>query len=182
MTADVSMTAVTNDPRRHDLDALRAFAMLLGIVLHGAMSFIPGAGVIWGVQDSQANPLFGVLLASIHGWRMPLFFLVSGFFTAMLWKKRGLRELLIHRFKRIFLPLVLAMLTVIPVMLAVGGYLRSQGAASALPSPQDGLDDSDNTTPGARPSVADINVWAVVATGDLDSLKSYLEGGGNVLA
>ncbi|MDG1896716.1 MAG: acyltransferase family protein, partial [Fuerstiella sp.] len=93
--------------RRHDLDALRGFAMLLGIFLHGAMSFIPGIGVIWGVQDSHSSGLYAILLASIHGWRMPLFFLVSGFFTAMLWKKRGLRALLVHRFKRIFLPMVL---------------------------------------------------------------------------
>ena len=37
----VSTTAVY--PRRHDLDALRAFAMLLGIALHGALSFMPVA-------------------------------------------------------------------------------------------------------------------------------------------
>ena len=39
-------------PRRHDLDALRAFAMFLGIVLHAGLSFAPG---IWMVQDSQQN-------------------------------------------------------------------------------------------------------------------------------
>ena len=35
--------------RYHDLDALRAFAMLLGIVLHGAISFFPMP--IWPAQD-----------------------------------------------------------------------------------------------------------------------------------
>ena len=72
--------------RRSDLDALRAFAMLLGIVLHGAISFVPGAGLIWGVQDSESSTAFTILMELIHGWRMPLFFLVSGFFTMMLWK------------------------------------------------------------------------------------------------
>ncbi|MEC8863920.1 MAG: acyltransferase family protein, partial [Planctomycetota bacterium] len=88
---------MTSNNRRYDLDALRAVAMLLGIVLHGAISFIPGAGMIWGVQDIESKPWFGVLNSSIHGWRMPLFFLVSGFFTAMLWKKRGIWALLKHR-------------------------------------------------------------------------------------
>ena len=51
---------------------------------------------------------------AIHGFRMPLFFLVSGFFTAMLWRTRGLRALLKQRTTRILLPLVLGGLTIIP--------------------------------------------------------------------
>ena len=69
--------------RRHDLDALRAFAMLLGIVLHGALAFIPGA---WAVTDASVEgdgTPFAWLTMAIHGFRMPVFFLMSGFFTAM---------------------------------------------------------------------------------------------------
>ncbi len=40
----------TNNARRHHLDALRALAMLLGIALHGALSFVEFP---WVVQDSQ---------------------------------------------------------------------------------------------------------------------------------
>ena len=36
--------------RYHDLDALRAFAMLLGIALHGFCSFFPLP--IWPAQDA----------------------------------------------------------------------------------------------------------------------------------
>ena len=163
--------------RRHDLDALRGFAMLLGIVLHAAMSFIPGMGVIWGVQDSQSSGLYAILLASIHGWRMPLFFLVSGFFTAMLWKKRGLRALLVHRFKRIFLPMVLAMLTIIPVMWVVSSYVRSQPASE---SAELVTDNADVEEPAEQRGAVDIDVSAAVVMGDLDSLSAYLQNGGNV--
>ena len=163
--------------RRHDLDALRGFAMLLGIVLHAAMSFIPGMGVIWGVQDSQSSGLYAILLASIHGWRMPLFFLVSGFFTAMLWKKRGLRALLVHRFKRIFLPMVLAMLTIIPVMGVVSSYVRSQPASE---SAELVTDNADVEEPAEQRGAVDIDVSAAVVMGDLDSLSAYLQNGGNV--
>jgi peptidoglycan/LPS O-acetylase OafA/YrhL len=82
--------------RRHDLDALRAIAMLLGIVLHAALSFAP---IAWTVQDSRQSDFYYVLFACIHGFRMPLFFMLSGFFTAMLWRKRGLASLVKHRFK-----------------------------------------------------------------------------------
>jgi hypothetical protein len=45
------------DPRRHDLDALRASAMLLGILYHAALSF--ALGFTWSVQDvSQTKGLF----------------------------------------------------------------------------------------------------------------------------
>ena len=164
--------------RRHDLDALRGFAMLLGIFLHGAMSFIPGIGVIWGVQDSQSSGLYAILLASIHGWRMPLFFLVSGLFTAMLWKKRGLRALLVHRFKRIFLPMVLAMLTIIPVMSVVSGYVRSQPASESTATVTDG--NADTEKPSEQSGPADLDLSAAVVMNDLGSLNAYLQDGGDV--
>ena len=70
--------------RRHDLDALRAFAMLLGIGLHAAMSFAPFP---WTVQDVRQHELFTLFFLAVHGFRMQLFFLVSGFFTVMLWRR-----------------------------------------------------------------------------------------------
>ena len=108
--------------RRHDLDALRAVAMLLGIVLHAALAFAP---IPWTVKDAQQGEFFFVLFAAIHGFRMPLFFLISGFFTAMLWRKRGLGGLIRQRLQRILLPLVIGCLTIVPAMWAVS-ILASQ--------------------------------------------------------
>ncbi|MDB4749990.1 acyltransferase family protein, partial [Rubripirellula sp.] len=70
-------STITTITRRHDLDALRAIAMLLGIVLHSAFSFAP---IPWIVRDSQQSEFFYYLVSFIHGFRMPLFFLISGFF------------------------------------------------------------------------------------------------------
>ena len=104
--------------RFHDQDALRAGAMLLGIALHGTLFLLPDT--IWPVQldydyevEPARNPYVWLLLL-IHGMRMPLFFMLSGFFTAMLWQSRGLRRLAEHRLKRIALPLLVGMFTVIP--------------------------------------------------------------------
>jgi hypothetical protein len=41
---------------------------------------------------------------------------MSGFFTAMLWRRRGLRSVMAHRFRRIFLPLLLGLVTVVPAV------------------------------------------------------------------
>ena len=124
------MTEKTLPKRWHDLDALRGFAMLLGIVLHASMSFLGG---VWSVEDIRAgSEFFWWLVFGIHGFRMQLFFLLSGFFTSMVWKKRGLNELVWHRFKRIFLPLLICFVTIIPLMnwvseeAAVSEYEKTQ--------------------------------------------------------
>ncbi len=124
--------------------------MLLGIVLHAALSF---SSVPWPVKDSQQNEFFHILFAGIHGFRMPLFFMLSGFFTAMLWRKRGLANLVQHRLKRILLPLILGCLTIVPSMWAVS-YLVS------------------------RPSSADNEgsvVYAAVVSGDVELVRRGLQ-------
>ena len=94
--------------RRSDLDALRAVAMLLGIVLHASLSFFPS---FWSVTDREQNQGLEILFFAIHGFRMPLFFVMSGFFSAMLLYRRGRKALIKHRFFRVFLPLLLGMFT-----------------------------------------------------------------------
>ena len=113
--------------RFHDLDALRAFAMMLGVLLHAALFLLPDPKPDnevppWPASHpyaydtpAAANPYSYVLLL-IHGFRMPLFFMLSGFFTAMLWRKRGSRALAVHRLKRIVVPLIAGMVTVVPTV------------------------------------------------------------------
>ena len=100
--------------RYHDLDALRAFAMLLGILLHGLLSFV--GWDVWPVQDVNQSELYGIPVMFIHGFRMSLFFFVSGFFTMMMWGKRGSTGLLVHRFKRIVLPFFVLGLLIFPML------------------------------------------------------------------
>ena len=54
------MTPKITPQRFHHLDALRAFAMLLGLVLHGFMSFIEIP--IWPAQDIHQNSEFYTFL------------------------------------------------------------------------------------------------------------------------
>ena len=110
--------------RYHDLDALRAFAMLLGIFLHGLLSFFPNP--IWPGQDIYQHKSYETLLHIIHGFRMPLFFLVSGFFTAMMWRKRGLGGLFKHRINRIFVPMIVFGIIVIPLNFGIGAWGNSK--------------------------------------------------------
>ena len=145
--------------RRHDLDALRAFAMLLGIALHAALSFTGGP---WMVQDSRTSGVFQVLVSAVHGFRMPLFFVLSGFFTAMLWRRRGLRAVIAHRFKRVFLPLLLGTVTIVPVMFWLGAVAAQTEAQSADKGPP--------------------TLWKACAAGDHDLARRLMDEGADVNA
>jgi len=114
--------------RRNDLDALRAFAMTLGIVMHVSITFYQGP---WPVHDTQPIRLLALVCLAIHGFRMPLFFLLSGYFTMLVYRRRGLRSLLEQRFARIAVPLLLAMATIGPL----DGMLQRLAIRSARPEP-----------------------------------------------
>lgn len=150
---------------RHDLEALRALAMLLIIAFYGSLPFFD---VPWPVRDVQKNEGFGVFFLILHGFQMPLFFVTSGFFTAMLWRTRGVKGLLEHRFRRVFMPLVFALLTIAPLTYWINEELVEamlQRAQDAAPSP---LEDSRE------------NIWVAVKTGNGEALKVHLANGADL--
>ena len=93
--------------------------MLLGVALHAALSFVPFP---WPVFDVERSDALVVLIGVVHGFRMPLFFLLSGYFTMLVCSRRGLTSLLEQRFLRIFLPLVIATATIVPLDKLIEGY------------------------------------------------------------
>lgn len=111
--------------RYHDLDALRAYAMLLGILLHGLLSFLPVP--IWPVQDIDQSEFYYIPLMFIHGFRMSLFFFISGFFTMMMWQKRGTLSLLRHRTKRIILPFLIFGALLFPLLNNMETFVTETG-------------------------------------------------------
>ncbi|MFZ6658360.1 acyltransferase family protein [Undibacterium sp. TJN19] len=94
--------------RLHGLDALRAGALLLGILLHATMSFLPGASYFWVVSDKQYSVFLGPVFFFIHVFRMPLFFMLAGFFAHLAVEKKGVRAFLHNRLRRIAVPLLIA--------------------------------------------------------------------------
>lgn len=110
---------IQNQNRRHDLDALRAFAMFLGIGLHASLSFV---SLPWPVQDITQPKIFIFFIVLVHGFRMPLFFLLSGFFTMMLFRKRDIKSLILQRTLRILLPCLIGCFTIIPLL----GYVSNK--------------------------------------------------------
>ena len=148
--------AQNRSDRLHHLDALRATAMLLGIVLHASLAYTGGP---WIVRDA-GHPGFAVTFFAIHGFRMQLFFLLSGFFTALLWRRLGLAGVLKQRAARIALPLLVGMFTIVPLVWFV--VFAAGAAEAAVPSvaSSDELSASSAATESApKPHPAAVAVW-----------------------
>ncbi|WP_420317274.1 acyltransferase family protein [Ekhidna sp.] len=110
------MTNISNSKRIHSLDALRAIMMLLGIVLHSSETYSIGVDLLWPKDPNSTSHFFTYLSAMIHIFRMPTFFLISGFFGAMLFYERSPRVMIKQRLKRIVLPFVIFLLILHPVI------------------------------------------------------------------
>ncbi|MEM1110813.1 MAG: acyltransferase family protein [Pseudomonadota bacterium] len=92
--------------RLHGLDFLRAIMMSLGVVLHSAQLYLtlPIVDYYW---DSARSFSMDALLIFINTFRMPVFYLLSGFFTALLLARHGERAMLNNRYRRLVVPFLL---------------------------------------------------------------------------
>ena len=119
--------------RYHALDALRGFAMLLGILIHAGIPYAATIKVpFWPVHDARGTVTLDLFLFAVHDFRMQTFFLLAGFFGALLYARYGLAGTAVHRFKRIALPLALGMVTILPALMVVGVYAAASAGRVGL--------------------------------------------------
>ena len=95
--------------RFHSLDFLRAFALLMGVLLHVLMLFLEPA------DGSEPRLGASIIFIWIHTWRMPLFMLLAGFFTALSLTKRDIGNYAWNRLIRLGAPILL-LWSVIPAI------------------------------------------------------------------
>ena len=113
------MKQIKNKTERiHSLDSLRAIMMLLGLVLHSSLTYnVTNHGNSWVIKDPESNYIltdFIVLL--IHSFRMPIFFLVAGFFGSMLFYERGVIQMFKNRISRIVFPFIVFLFILSPII------------------------------------------------------------------
>lgn len=131
MTTTITPPSTTST-RLHGLDALRAGALSLGIVLHSVMPFVPG--LPWLINDSVTSGAAIVPMYVIHLFRMVVFMLLAGYFGRMVLHRRGTGSYVKDRLLRIGLPVIAFW----PVAVLLLGILAGVGATVrgvAMPEP-----------------------------------------------
>lgn len=120
MTGQVVAPGAGGTDRLHALDAVRAGALLLGIVFHAAMPFLPGPQV-WVTRDPSESVFLGHFWFVAHMFRMSLFFMMAGFFARLVLHRKGWKAFARDRLIRIGVPLVV--FWPISIVTIIGGFI-----------------------------------------------------------
>ncbi|HVJ66856.1 MAG TPA: acyltransferase [Caulifigura sp.] len=103
-------------PRMPGLDWLRAGAAMAVVALHAGIPYMthPLPALEWCVRSSERSSVVDALCWAINVAVMPTFFLMGGALAAGVWTRSPGQAFLIHRSRRLLLPLAFAVLFVLP--------------------------------------------------------------------
>lgn len=110
------MSIETKQVREHHWDAIRALLMLLGIPYHVALTYQVGEGQMWIVNAHEGVAGFTEIAGFIHIFRMPAFFVIAGYFAALLLERREPLPWLKGRFKRLGIPFLASLVLLSPIL------------------------------------------------------------------
>lgn len=96
-------------PREYFLDSIRAWLMLLGIPFHISLIYSTHS---WHVNSASPSWWLTLFNDFIHSFRMQVFFVISGYFSYMLFLRYPLKRWWKVRVERVGIP----MLTAIPLL------------------------------------------------------------------
>src|SRR5688572_24940770 len=95
--------------RIYFMDPLRGILMALGVVLHSAQVINPD--YTWLIHSPQTSAVVAPLVSLIHLFRMPAFYIVSGFFAYITVKRYPPSQFLKLRTEKILIPFVVTAIT-----------------------------------------------------------------------
>ena len=121
--------------RLHALDSLRAIMMMLGIVLHASNTYVVADyGASWPLKDPMHTAGYMDWISSfIHAFRMPIFFVVAGFFASLLFHERSSAKMIKNRVNRILLPFLVFVVLLWPLVMIAFGYSNMVFAEGSNP-------------------------------------------------
>lgn len=98
--------------------------MMLGLVLHSALTYnITYHGDAWSLKDPKTVSFFSdSIVFLIHSFRMSIFFLVAGFFGALLFYERQPIRMIKNRISRIVYPFLVFLFILWPITVFAFGY------------------------------------------------------------
>lgn len=126
------------------LDGVRAFALILGIVFHASLSFMP-IFIGWAVMDINTSSNISAFVVVSHSFRMELFFLIAGYLSCLSASKHGVKHFLKSRLIRIGIPFVVGWILLRPLI--ISGW-----------------------TMGGQSMTGDVDIWAGLISG-MDSFN-----------
>ncbi len=111
--------------RIYFLDNLRTFLIFLVVVLHSGLVYESVLENVWIVVDPVKNHSIGLIRMYLDVFVMFCIFFISGYFIRFSLKSKSPMEFVVSKFKRIMVPWLIAVFTLIPAYKAI--FLFSRG-------------------------------------------------------
>lgn len=105
-----SAPAISTD-REYGLDWLRVFAFALLIFYHSGMAFVSWD---WHIKNPETSRALELIMMFFSRWRLPLLFFISGAGVFFSLRRRSWARFSGERITRLLVPLLFAMLVVVP--------------------------------------------------------------------
>jgi surface polysaccharide O-acyltransferase-like enzyme len=116
--------------RLHYLDWLRVIGTVLIFAFHSAAPFHPWFD--WHIRNSQKSEFLGWVNTAFYSWPMPLFMLLAGAGTWYALRRRTNWQFVRERILRLFLPLLIGVVILIPPQVYFERVQRGQFAGSFI--------------------------------------------------
>ena len=104
--------------RKYYIDNLRWITLLLLIPYHTAMAWN-----VWGEPNYiifEGNRLISSIIVFFSPYFMPLLFVLAGMSTKFALQRRTIKEYLVERTKKLFIPFLFGTITIMPIMSYIG--------------------------------------------------------------
>src|SRR5262249_50305681 len=113
----------------------RGAMMLLGVYLHAMVAYSDRGS--WPWKDGTTTGIFDISLGLIHLFRMPMFYVMAGFFSALLPERPGGAGFVPHppgRCRLALVPFVAGWAVLFPLVKALALTGESLGEVALMPS------------------------------------------------
>jgi glucan biosynthesis protein C len=98
------------------IDNLRIALIILVLAHHAGQPYGPTGG-FWYIENPERASVLGAFFTVNRSFFMSLFFMISGYFLPASFDRKGPRDFLIDRFRRLGIPLLVFLYAVIPIMM-----------------------------------------------------------------
>ena len=92
--------------RLHYMDAMRSILMLMGVFFHASVIYADPVKWPWIVKHGESSFLFTAYCTATGTFRMPTFFMISGYFALLTLDRHGTGRFLYIRLRRLAIPLI----------------------------------------------------------------------------
>jgi len=117
---------MASEGRLYFLDNLRTFLIFLVVLVHAGVVYESSGlmGPFWLVDDPSTSNLPGLVNLILDIFVMPTIFFVSGYFTPSSLQRKGSWRFLQAKFRRLMVPWVIAVFTLMPLYKVIFLYSR----------------------------------------------------------